>query len=139
MPLPNGYLPREGDVLVIHARVKFDVDPEDRGVHLAFAYQNLVIDLDKIVGIALRTWKPSEKVRHRNIDNLRGEVSAICGDKVWVKLAEGSRRMKPSPNGFLTVHCNELEPDGPPADTSPIPEPAPIIEPLSDGTEVRYE
>jgi hypothetical protein len=29
MPIPEGYLPRKGDVVVLHATVKYDVKPKE--------------------------------------------------------------------------------------------------------------
>lgn len=57
MTLPKGYRPHEGDILVVHGRVQFDVDAEDAGVHLIVAeqtYRSLLVPLDAVIDLYCR-------------------------------------------------------------------------------------
>jgi hypothetical protein len=112
MPLPEGYLPREGDVLVLHGTVKYDVAPDEKRVHIKLDGDHgpRVLLLETIIGIRRRTWKEDEKVRHRNLTGVFGHVVAMAGDRVWIKLAPKSAQRR-SHGGFMTVHCNEIEID----------------------------
>ena len=119
MGLPVGYLPRKGDVLVLHVTVDRDVYEGAATARVLIPpneYNGQHVELEHFTGIHRRTWEPGEHVRHRNIDNCYGEVAAQHEDRVWVKLAPGTVHNKATRGGFMTVHCNELE---------PVPEKAP--------------
>jgi hypothetical protein len=114
MPLPEGYLPREGDVLVLHGTVKFDYDPGEEKVWIRLMdhWEDDRIPISSVVGVHCRKWEQGEQVRHRNVEHCFGEIVATCDDMVWVKLAADSKRGKKFSAGQLaTFHCNELEPD----------------------------
>ncbi len=103
MPLPEGYLPREGDVLLLRAKVKFDVDPEDTSVHatcIGCTYRDVTIPLEEVFGLHFRAWEPHDKVQNIHDHEDCGEVFAVCDDKVWVKLDTGA---------MATFEANALE------------------------------
>lgn len=128
MSLPDGYLPRKDDVLILHATVKYDYDPAE-GKEVWIDSDGPFTPLDKFVGIKRRTWKSGETVRHRNVEHCFGEVIATCDDMVWVKLGENSKHGKKFSQGPLaTFHCNEIELLYP-GRAADVPEAAPIIEP----------
>jgi hypothetical protein len=146
MALPVGYLPREGDVLVLYAEVKYDVARGDPYVHVKMAHNSFGLDLesDLIGGIKHRVWKEGEKVKHRNIENVAGSVVAASGDFVWIKLDHGTKHTKHTHNGHLTAHCNEIETRdhgavtlAKPDEAAAIPEEPPAASPASvSGAEV---
>lgn len=111
MTIPSGYLPREGDVLVLLATVKFDVEPGDTGIHVKINghYERLMLKPSDFVGLRRRTWRAGEVARSRNDPTIFGEVICISGDGVWLKLDPQANR-KGATHGHRTVHCNELEP-----------------------------
>ena len=53
MPLPEGYLPREGDILALHAIVKYNGDSGDDRVHVKVKghYETTSIKLSEIVDL----------------------------------------------------------------------------------------
>jgi hypothetical protein len=121
MPLPEGYLPREDDILVIHVRTRYDVKDDDRGdgseplyVHVSpigdSDYHRFRLPLHDVVGIKRRVFHVGEFVRHRNLERVFGEVAAMSDDSVWVKLDVHADK-KGSQGGHRTFHCNELEPN----------------------------
>lgn len=118
MPLPEGYLPREGDVLVLHGTVKYDADLDPENVEKETVWVTLLGDytsrrvpLAKVVGIKRRTWKVGEKVRSRNDHEIFGEIVATHDDLVWFALASDSKSGKVRQHQRnLLVHCNEIEP-----------------------------
>lgn len=106
MSLPEGYLPREGDVLVLHVAVKYDVDPGEKNVFVIIPpnkHNMEFVPLESFVGVKRRQWKEGAKVRHRDISGMFGEVVAMSGDYVWIQLG--------TTGGFITAHCNEIEID----------------------------
>ena len=87
MPLPEGYLPREGDILVIHVR-KFSIPLKD------------------VERLHCRHWNVGAEIQRKATDPLDrrpGEVLAVDGDMVWVKFSDGKER-------FMTLHANQIEP-----------------------------
>jgi hypothetical protein len=120
MPFPEGYLPREGDVLVLHGRVKFDWDLEEDKPERAIVWIDVEghdgrhairVALSCIVGIKRRTWKPGEAVCVRNAGGIFGNVVSTSGDYVWVALDDNSEKPRHAgTSGHATVHCNEIEP-----------------------------
>jgi hypothetical protein len=138
MPLPEGYLPREGDVLVLHGRVKYDVerqaaDHDEDGkltvwVRLLSDFRDCRVPLETVVGVHRRKWDAGAKVRTRADHAVFGEIVAVHEDAVWLQLDGASKRPgnRPTkhPQSLLTLHCNEIEPM-PAAYESPRPPPAP--------------
>jgi hypothetical protein len=113
MALPLNYHPRKGDILILHVTVQHDVDEDENKAFVLIPpnkYNVEIVPLDSFIGIRRRTWEPGDQVQHRNIANCFGTVVAMDGDTVWVKLAEGSARTKRTAGGYMTVHCNEIEP-----------------------------
>jgi hypothetical protein len=92
MPLPEGYLPREGDVLVIHGTVKHDVDPGEKSVFVTFKKYGSAesVDLKNVVGLHCRRWDKGDKVTRLQpfIGTYTGwpavgEVLAVHEETVW--------------------------------------------------------
>ncbi len=121
MPLPDGYLPREGDELLVRVRVRHAVEAGEDNVHVnpsSRPYSNFVVDKDDIHAVYCRTWKPGEKARVIGAPNTYGEVIAIAEGCVWLKMTDGQ---------FLTFGANALE-----AKIDPIDEP--FVEPIKPPT-----
>lgn len=117
MPLPEGYLPRKGDVLVLHGRVKYDVvEKEDVDedqkltvwVRLEGDYQDRRIPLETVVSIFARKWELGERVIG---NSLIGEVVGVYEDSIWVKF---DTPMNAEPL-FGTFLANDLEAAAPKA------------------------
>lgn len=113
MLLPEGYLPRRGDVLVLHGTVKYDVvEKEDREhdglkvfIRLDSDHSDRRVSLDTVVGIYSRKWEPGNLVRligERDEDVF--EVVAVSGQHAWCKLEKPG--CDPS---FGTYLANDLE------------------------------
>jgi hypothetical protein len=104
MPLPKGYLPREGDIVVLHAKVKYDVTPgEDRVLVKAIgSFGDISTPLDKVVSLHCRNWNEGDMVIDPgNLSHGSGKVLAVFDDVVWVKF----RAAYPE-----TIHANRLAP-----------------------------
>jgi hypothetical protein len=120
MSLPEGYLPREGDVLIVHLRVKFDCDATDKDVHLhptdrANSYQGLILPLSTVAGLHARHWRAGEAVRVASDPVDVGEVVAVRGGKVWVDMRSGA--FASARHGtMMTYDANDLEPAPSPED-----------------------
>jgi hypothetical protein len=140
MPLPEGYLPREGDVLTIEVEVKYDVDADDKNVHVfpvGARYRDFSLPVANIIGIALRKWKDGEGIISTEDENIFGVAVCVNGEYVVMKLDR--KAAEPDIDGGLIIcHCNELlpwpgeKPGGqePPEAPAGIPE-APPAPPLS--------
>jgi hypothetical protein len=103
MPLPEGYLPRRGDELLIRAKVSFDVEPDDEDVHLepiGAEWKKIMIPLADVHDLHCRTWKKGEKVTQANWGS--GTIIAVHENMVWVQLA--------LTGGLATFEANALEP-----------------------------
>ena len=131
MSLPEGYLPREGDTLIILAKVKHSFDPGDTMVHVVPEghYSAIAIDLDKILGLYARAWDIDARVL---FEGSEGIVAAVYGSSVWVRFGEGDTA------SFETVEANELRPAPPAAMEAPEPAP-PAPPPMPDGAPVPDE
>ena len=125
--MPKGYLPREGDVLLLLARVKYDVEvgdtafgEEDKGptvwVRLIGDYQDRRVPLKEVHSVVGRTWRVGDKVRSLNDHNDRGEVVAVKDGMAWVQHVSGS---------FLTYAGLDLERD-PALDEAEVPSAPPL-------------
>jgi hypothetical protein len=107
MALPEGYLPRKGDVLTIRATVKHDVDPGEDTVYVSFRkYDDTSVDLAAVVGIFCRHWVAGEKVRLISDNEILGQIIATDDTSVWVKLSEDG--------SFKTFNANQIELDAAP-------------------------
>lgn len=103
MPLPEGYLLREGDVVVLHATINRDVrtDEEFASVTMRGRYSTTLVDLDKIVGIFARHFDVGDVVRSvGDQTGQTGEVVAVHEGMVWIKDGHGQMQ---------TIAANELE------------------------------
>lgn len=119
MPLPQGYLPREGDVLVLHAIVSYTVRSEDSDrvfVRPVGYYQDCRIEMSSVVGIHARKWEPGESARY-GVDAIT--VIAIDDDEAWIKYPDGRRQ---------SVNVNVL-------DAEPVPVDEPPHRPQTDDTD----
>jgi hypothetical protein len=88
MSLPDGYLPREGDIVVLHAKVKFDVDAGEDRVHcrLIGSFADTSIPLNKVESLHCRHWNEGDMVIDPDNQNYGpGKVVAALDDVVWVK------------------------------------------------------
>lgn len=117
MPLPEGYLPREGDVLVLHGRVVYDVNASDvdRGgtegpkvfVRLTGDYEDRRVPVNTVVDIFSRKWNVGDEVIIDGDDEGGfGEVLAVHDDHYWLKYIS-ARRREPT---FATYNGKDLLP-----------------------------
>jgi len=128
MSLPKGYLPREGDVLVVHAKVKFDVQPGEDLVHVKVEHNGFAVTLSKVVGIALLKFDVGERVVCKDDASCVGEVVAICDDAVWIRVDERSPWRREH-GEFATVRGKNLERCPVPVEPVRV-EPPPVDMPL---------
>ena len=144
MTLPKGYLPKEGDELLIRATVKYDVHKdatdETTYVHLrpVGGHTSFMVDVAAVAGIYCRNWDVGAMVTSGEFEGT-GEVIATHGTEVWVKDFEGE---------LWTVEANDLElapgtmtEADLMAGLEPLifPPPAPIIEPVpSDDNDIKF-
>lgn len=129
--VPKNYEPRAGDVVTLSGTICFDFDlTDDNRVFVKIngdeVGRRIRVPLDKIIGVKHRVWNVDEEVQHKANPKIYGNVVAISGDAVWVKLNLGSE-MKGSSQGHRVFHCNELVPFGdevdlPVANHEPFPE-----------------
>lgn len=128
MPLPEGYLPRADDVVVIHAVVKYDVKPkedtdDDRRLKVFVrpieSYTDVRIPLDTIVEVYSRHFDPEERVRLISQPECEGVVIASHETQVWVKFDAGTSL------GLRTVPATSLALES----KDPIDEPFTVEEP----------
>lgn len=81
--IPERYMPREGDVVAVHARVRFDFDAGDTDLHLTIGgFQKVTVDLEDVVSWVSREWKPGDQI---GWNDGPGIVIAIVEDRVWVR------------------------------------------------------
>lgn len=126
MQLPEGYLPRAGDVLVLHGTVRFDVvEKEDREsdglkvfIRLNGDFSDRRVLLNTVIGIHSRKWEAGERVRLiGEVNDDAFEVLAVHGQWVWC--------MDEDSEGLATYSANDLEP-APDAMIQPAPPPRAI-------------
>jgi hypothetical protein len=105
MPLPEGYLPRRGDELLIRAKVSFDVEPDDEDVHLepiGAEWKKVMVPLADVHAIHCRKWDKGDKVIWQSFEGAKSTVIAVYKKWVWIK-DEFS-------DDTEIVSANELEP-----------------------------
>jgi hypothetical protein len=126
MPLPEGYLPREGDVLVVHVKVSFNVDPGEKDVHIRVVgdFRDTAMPLNKIIGLHCRRWDADDEVVFPGMNGV-GTVLAVYEDQVWVLFPDEAPQTFPA-NGLLPApsakkHADDDGLDPPPAPQSPAP------------------
>lgn len=107
MPLPDGYLPRKGDVLTLLVTVQYDTMPDDSYVHVVpnGRLGSLGIELEHFDGLRSRAWEVGDHVRSEN-EGASGVVEAVSGHWVWFKVDADHVDM---PGAMLTADANELE------------------------------
>ena len=124
MSLPEGYLPRKGDVLVIHVTTRYDVQDRDREegepiyVHVSpvgdSSYHKFRLPLADVIAIHFRNWEVGSKVRSVIDHEDTGEIAAVYDGWLWIKQPDGH---------MLTLHANDAEPDeiaAPPERPNPV-------------------
>jgi hypothetical protein len=129
MPLPEGYRPREGDVVTVRARVKYNLEDPDEWVHLQTLVPsryggggaNFTVEPHEITALVSREWKPGMLVRNCSDRSERGIVVTAFDGWVVVKPPEGSD------SGPWIFSSLEVEDDA-----SPVAEPPPPPFPVSD-------
>lgn len=95
MKMPADYLLRKGDVVVVHATVKYDVSPGDSSAHiqLVAGYSGCLVALDGVQGIHALKWEIGDKVKQDAIISPQYEVIAVQVEEVWVKLKSGQTQI----------------------------------------------
>lgn len=82
MTLPAGYRPRKGDVVIVHATVKFDADSDLEGIHVKVDYHSMRLDRNLIQGIAAYHFDPGDTVQFKDDpDHLK--IVAVHGFYAW--------------------------------------------------------
>jgi hypothetical protein len=116
MPLPEGYLPREGDVLTVDVEVKHNVRPGDAYIFtkLVDSYGDVALHMKEASTYTLkrRTWREGDEILadEEGCTNPNfGTVLIVDGDRVVVKLNEKSDAFKDD-GGLAIFHCNDLLP-----------------------------
>jgi hypothetical protein len=103
MPIPEGYLPRKGDEVLVRARAKRDARPEDPDIEcyleiIGQEHQKFFLKASEIHSIYVRCWNIGDTV---TADDGPAEVIAVDGSDVWVRDLDGVR---------WTVEANQLAP-----------------------------
>jgi hypothetical protein len=107
MPLPEGYLPRKGDEVLIRARAMHDLRPDDDagGCHfeiIGAEHKSVFLSRDQIYGLHCRKWNEGDRVRVIGEPETVGEIVAARGKYVWIEVDKVDWPM-------LTFEANELE------------------------------
>jgi hypothetical protein len=103
MPLPEGYLPRQDDELLIRVKVSYDCDDGESDVHIRLVgaeHKTAVLGLSSIHALHLRNWRIGDTISYPSLFEGPAEVLAIDGHEVWVRDTENQR---------WTIEANELE------------------------------
>ena len=114
MPLPEGYLPREGDVLSVKVGVEHDVAPGSAYIFVRVIdklHEKFALPAKKLlpnVSLARRTWREGETVVHKRIEKFSGTVVSLHNDHVVVALNKHAD-LRGSVGGLRIFHCNELD------------------------------
>jgi hypothetical protein len=118
MPLPEGYLPRKGDVLMIQVRVNdnYDIDyyqnnaPDMISVHVVGSvHRTFYVGMDQIHALHCRKWNEGDRVMCDSFHG-PGEVVATHGDSVWIKTLEEHEDVFQTAGCLYTIEANELQP-----------------------------
>lgn len=106
----NGYLPREGDILTIRAKVKYDVEAGEDTIHIRpiGAFSDVSVPLNDTVDLYSRHWNEGDKVTLESHPGI-GTVLSVCDSMVWVKFSIGTPK---------TIAANNLMP-APKEETQP--------------------
>lgn len=132
--MPPNYRPREGDVVLVLARVRFDADKEDKHVHIQIVGEEHIraaVAIDGLAGVFNYGWKVGDRVCNKSQHSGAGVIIALRDKMAWVKRDDGS---------FLTYALNELEPGpGPSTLRSFAPPPNCTWACLSRGCNCGYE
>lgn len=122
--MPSSRL-KEGDTVILHAKVQFNVDEEDDVVHANISHYRMVLPLQEVRGVYARKFDVGDRVIARGI--FLGEVAAVHGDYVWVKQGDDFQTRRATDLDRL-----EVDPPLPPPEQPPMisPPPAPDHEEL---------
>lgn len=117
MPLPEGYLPRKGDILTLRGIVKYGVEPNDDYVHLKIigSSATLVVELADVEPHQ-RSFELGELVMHKIGWAEPGEVIATHGSYVWIffKSNPNAEPVAALANDLLPYVIPESPPEAPP-------------------------
>jgi hypothetical protein len=105
MPLPEGYLPRKGDIVLVQARAKRDAYPNEPDIQCYFEIvghetNKFFMAVSEIHSIYSRNWEIGDTVSYPAMFEGPAEVLAVDGHEVWVRDTENQR---------WTIEANELE------------------------------
>lgn len=105
MPLPEGYLPRKGDEVLIRARAKRDTDADGEGYFeiIGAEHYKLFMNAEEVHSLYRRQWNEGDLVKSVEFDG-RGRVVAVSDDYVWVVAETGLDE-----GGYYTLEANHLE------------------------------
>lgn len=86
MPIPEGYLPRKGDEVLVRARAKRDARPEDPDIEcyleiIGQEHQKFFLKASEIHSVYARCWNIGDTVTGYNFDG-PAEVLAVDGSEV---------------------------------------------------------
>jgi hypothetical protein len=109
MPLPEGYLPRKGDIVLVQARVRYDADrcnaDSDCSLEIVGSeHRHFFQPLAEVHALHCRKWNAGDRVKSAEFDG-PGEVLATCDDQVWVMCETGEDE-----GGKYTLEANQLDP-----------------------------
>lgn len=115
MPLPPGYLPREGDVLTVTGVVKYNVRDSDDDVSLNIegTYTPVRAHLTAVDRVVSYNFEVGDRVLHRGFPV---HIRAILGSAAWV---ESEHRIGSAIPNMTTVPIAELRPC-PPAEPESV-------------------
>ncbi len=92
---------REGDVVAVRAKVKFNQGQDEADVHIIVGgYSRCAVPLTDVLSLESREWEFGDCVQDAR--EHRGKVVGICEGMVWVKLWSGA---------FASYAALDLEPD----------------------------
>jgi hypothetical protein len=105
MPLPEGYLPGEGDEVLIRVRAKRDSRPDKPEIECYFEiigneHQSFFMRAAEVHSLHRRNWNIGDTVTSDEFEG-PGEVIAIDGSEVWIRDTQCLR---------WTVYANDLLP-----------------------------
>jgi hypothetical protein len=134
MPLPEGYLPRKGDIVLVQARAKrdtnLDVDSEGYFEIIGQEHCKFFMDVSAIHSLHCRRWNEGDRVKSIEFDG-PGLVIGISDEWVWVLCETGEDE-----GGRYTLTANEpyIEPKSDEFKIDPQWEADPIKpDPILDG------